>query len=349
MHNLTASAIQSSILTHPPPLSTREALSGILGSVSLACWIFLLIPQLIENYRNQSAEAVSLAFVCIWFIGDVTNLLGGLWLELVPTVIATAAYWCLTDGVLIGQCLYYGIRNRRRDGLTWMKAARDSVTSDVNGSAADAVANVARSERVAGEHRVAIDEEDDGEEQPLLKRTRSGTGGRRASITIPGSTTQPLARRRSSANSTARRRSSLADDRLAKILEEQDSVSGARLWLNNILGVLLVMAVGAFGWFVAYQSGAWRPQSIVGNDDDKPVARGAQILGYISAIAYLGARIPQIIKNWREQSCEGEFRSKYPTSGHIANCGLHRSLSTVFRPIADWKLDVRRKYSIPLN
>ena len=32
---------------------------------------------------------------------------------------------------------------------------------------------------------------------------------------------------------------------------------------------------------------------------------GASVLGYISAVCYLGARIPQIIKNQKERSCEG--------------------------------------------
>lgn len=31
----------------------------------------------------------------------------------------------------------------------------------------------------------------------------------------------------------------------------------------------------------------------------------AQVLGYFSAAAYLGARIPQIIKNQKARSCEG--------------------------------------------
>jgi hypothetical protein len=30
------------------------ALSGICGSVSLASWIVVLMPQLIENYRTKS-------------------------------------------------------------------------------------------------------------------------------------------------------------------------------------------------------------------------------------------------------------------------------------------------------
>jgi hypothetical protein len=54
----------------------RELLSGIWGSISIAAWIFLLIPQLLENYRTGSAEGLSLAFLLTWFVGDITNLTG---------------------------------------------------------------------------------------------------------------------------------------------------------------------------------------------------------------------------------------------------------------------------------
>jgi len=42
------------------------ALSGICGSISLASWIVVLLPQLIENYRTHSyvshfSSAVSVA------------------------------------------------------------------------------------------------------------------------------------------------------------------------------------------------------------------------------------------------------------------------------------------------
>lgn len=40
---------------------------------------------------------------------------------------------------------------------------------------------------------------------------------------------------------------------------------------------------------------------LVGNE----IAWGAQVLGYISAVAYLGARLPQIYKNYKNKSCEG--------------------------------------------
>ena len=83
-------------------LTAQEALSGIFGSISLATWIFLLvcratvergytgsrgsrgtfannpsqIPQLILNYKTRSADGISLAFLGVWLIGDITNLSG---------------------------------------------------------------------------------------------------------------------------------------------------------------------------------------------------------------------------------------------------------------------------------
>ncbi|EXJ81677.1 hypothetical protein A1O1_07742 [Capronia coronata CBS 617.96] len=261
------------------PLTTREALSGIFGSVSMACWIFLLVPQLIENYRNSSAEAISLAFIFVWFIGDICNLAGALWAGLVPVVVAIGVYFCIADGVLISQCLYYGIINKRREG----KALLDGSPSSSSG--------VAQQARQNGHHD---DEEDDDEEEPLLKRTRTN------SITIPGS-----ADRRRSSHSFRRRRSSVAqNDQLAKILEESDE-SGARLWFKNAMSVLAIVVVGAAGWALAYESGAWKPSPTSRDTSEENMAVGAQILGYLSAVAYLGARIPQIIKNAGEKSCEG--------------------------------------------
>ena len=254
------------------PLTTREALSGICGSISLACWIFLLVPQLLENYRNGSAEAISLAFIFVWFIGDVANLAGALWAGLVPVVVAIGVYFCIADGVLISQCLYYGIRNKRREGKALLNTQPS--TSNADGQ--------------------AVRESD--EEEPLLKRTRTN------SITIPGSADN---RRRSSASARRRRSSAAQDDHLAKILEESDE-HGTRLWFKNAMSVLAIGVVGAAGWAIAYESGAWKPTPTSTDTNEEKMATGAQVLGYLSAVAYLGARIPQIIKNAKEKSCEGK-------------------------------------------
>ncbi|CRG85333.1 putative membrane protein YOL092W [Talaromyces islandicus] len=240
-------------------LTPREAASGIFGSVSLTCWIFLLVPQLIENYRYGSAEGLSMAFLIVWFVGDVANLIGGLWAQLVPVVVAIAVYFCIADGVLITQCVYYRIRNARR-------------------------------EQRRSSHQSSI--EPPTPTTPLLGRRFSDE------LSIPGSR-----RRRSSVSVRGNQRGiNGADDTLAKIVEEGDS--GARVWIKNILGVLGIFIVGVGGWTIAWQSGLWKPTPQQDSGSTQ-MAPGAQVLGYFSAVCYLGARLPQIYKNYKEKSCEG--------------------------------------------
>ncbi|ODA78729.1 hypothetical protein RJ55_06111 [Drechmeria coniospora] len=110
-----------------PPLPMGEALSGIFGSVSLAAWICLLIPQLLANYRAKSADGLSMAFLVVWFLGDVSNLMGALLTHLAPTAIALAVYFCILDFILIGQVLYYNTLNARR-----LAAARSEAAAAVS-------------------------------------------------------------------------------------------------------------------------------------------------------------------------------------------------------------------------
>ncbi|KAF1964979.1 PQ-loop-domain-containing protein [Bimuria novae-zelandiae CBS 107.79] len=235
-----------------PSLTAHEALSGVFGSISLASWIFLLVPQLIENYRQSSADGISLAFLTVWFIGDVTNLAGALWAQLVPTVIALAIYFCFADLILITQCVYYNVKNAR-------KARKPSTRSE------------------------------DSVEQPLLGRRDSSNVG------LPGSHT----RRRSSGGASVRRRRASS---LPSLVENE---ADKRAWLKNALSIFGVCAVGAAGWALAWRTGVWVPTPDDGGAADAETPFGASILGYASAICYLGARIPQIIKNQKDRSCEG--------------------------------------------
>jgi uncharacterized protein with PQ loop repeat len=205
------------------------------------------VPQLIENYKQGSAEGISLAFLIVWFIGDVTNLVGALWAGLVPTVIALAIYFCFADLILISQCVYYNLKNSRRS-------------------------------------RKASTRSTDSVEAPLLGRRDS------SNIGLPGS------HRRDSQASRRRRASSLPTI--------ADVEAGGSAWIKNTLSVAGVCLVGAAGWAIAWKTGVWVPQP-THQDTETDMALGAQILGYISAVCYLGARIPQIIKNQREKSCEG--------------------------------------------
>ena len=122
----------------------------------------------------------------------------------------------------------------------------------------------------------------------------------------------PGSRRRSSAS--AKRRDSTLPSPLPMIPESETS---SRAWLKNALSITLVCLAGGLGWFLAWKVGAWQPTSTDSDSSDHP-ALGAEILGYASAVAYLGfviherarllwrltmglnrARIPQIVKNYK--------------------------------------------------
>lgn len=205
---------------------------------------FTQVPQLIENYRNGNAEAISLLFVFVWFIGDVTNLAGGLLAGLVPVIVAIAVYFCLADGVLIAQCLYYKARNSRREALHRRRRSSSGTPDPTT---------------------------------PLL--------GRRLSDGF----VSPNSRRRSSGSlrghAGAGRRESQVEDTLAKIVEESDY--GRKAWAKNFISVLGIFVVGAAGWTIAWRTGMWKPAVQESGHDVEKAASG-QVLGYISAVCYLG-------------------------------------------------------------
>ncbi len=119
------------------------------------------------------------------------------------------------------------------------------------------------------------------EDEPLLSRARSNS-----TIGLPGS------RRRSSARRPSHE---MRRDSLSKILEDDDGPNG-RAWVRNAISILLVCIAGATGWLIAYKSGVWTPTP---EDSDltepQSVAIGAEILGYFSALCYLGYVIPSWI------------------------------------------------------
>lgn len=65
-----------------------EAISGIFGSISIACWVVVFSPQIIENFRRSSADGLSIVFVVIWLAGDVFNILGAVLQGVLPTMVS---------------------------------------------------------------------------------------------------------------------------------------------------------------------------------------------------------------------------------------------------------------------
>ncbi|KAI1265168.1 PQ loop repeat-domain-containing protein [Xylariaceae sp. FL1019] len=95
-----------------------DAISGICGSISIAAWVVVFSPQIIENFRRSSADGLSIQFIIAWLLGDVFNILGAVLQGVLPTMLILAIYYTIADVVLLAQCFYY-------KGFTW----KDEVTS----------------------------------------------------------------------------------------------------------------------------------------------------------------------------------------------------------------------------
>ena len=169
----------------------------------------------------------------------MTNLVGSVWAQLVPTVVAIAIYFCFADTILIAQCVYYNYIYERKD-------QKASVNEPPPAS--------------------------DDVHQPLLRRRTNSNDN----IGLPGS------RRRSSAAHS--RYDGMPSPGMPTIIEEPRDL---KVWLTNTSGILAVCAVGGIGWLAAWKSGVWQP-SYGDATEGVPRAIGAEILGYVSATAYLG-------------------------------------------------------------
>ncbi|AEO65246.1 uncharacterized protein THITE_2112060 [Thermothielavioides terrestris NRRL 8126] len=269
-------------------------------------------------------------FLMIWLLGDLANLSGALFTSLAPSTIALASYFCVADLILISQCTYYNTINARRrehhrrhhhhhhHDRRPSTATVDSDLAATTSTAATA-APPTETDALLPKHNYDDDEHPDhrhyhhhqhhhhnGAHRP--RRDSSPGGG------LPGSHRRHELRRRESTGLV---------DPLTRIITGEDDTPDSNPWLHNAVSLLAVWAVGAAGWFVSNKMGVWGlggdgggpgggaspvPGGGDGGDGEmmkEPVAVVGMVLGYASALCYLCARIPQIIKNYREKSCEG--------------------------------------------
>lgn len=75
----------------------------ILGLMSIGFWLVAQAPQLIMNYKTSNAQSLSLIFLADWLAGDITNLVGCLLTNQVPTQLYTSIYFCVIDSLMLTQ------------------------------------------------------------------------------------------------------------------------------------------------------------------------------------------------------------------------------------------------------
>lgn len=120
-------------------------------------------------------------------------------------------------------------------------------------------------------------------------------------------------------------RRSISSEDGAKIAPAGDELIERSSWSSNAACLLGVYVVGFAGWYLSYKAGAYNETDPVvsAQRPSELLEKIGMVLGYFSAVCYLwyashlvsgmelpnanlcSARIPQIIKNYREKSCEG--------------------------------------------
>lgn len=262
-----------------------------------------------------------MGFLGIWLFGDIANLSGTYNLHYSPTN---------DESDVFG----FGRRSRMRFDISSLHLAclcellqlcfkytchATKLCADPNGSAGALVTGIAPTAtalaayfccsdlvlisqclyyntinaRRAARQRAQSTDSIGSEDEPLLRRRRTSSGGG-----LPGSHRRPSIRAEESG----------LGDSIANLVTGEDETPDSNRWLHNSLSLAAVYILGTLGWFVSYKAGAWDgpeepsdPTAVV-----SPVAIMGMALGYLSALCYLCARIPQIIKNYKEKSCEGQ-------------------------------------------
>lgn len=223
---------------------SAQNISGISGSISIACWVIVFVPQIYENFHRKSAEGLSLMFVILWLAGDVFNLVGAMLQGLLPTMILLAAYYTLADIILLVQCLWYGTEEK-------VDPVHLSPANPINESVLQDVFN---------------------EEQPLLPHANRG------------------------------RQEDVNADDFQSLGVFMEAGSSSKRYFNDTVIVSAVVLGGFLSWYISYCNS---PKQSEPYDPDLPMNWLAQLFGYLSAVLYLGSRVPQILLNFKRKSCEG--------------------------------------------
>lgn len=272
------------------------------SSISIACWVVVFSPQIIENFRRGSADGLSLLFLIIWLAGDVFNILGAVLQGVLPTMIILAVYYTLADIVLLGQCFYYRGFNIREEFSASPTPEPAQATGALNGQEVEYTAPTETSsllpkpnenpqEPSAGQNGYHA--------QDGARPTSASSQGRRHSITsfrdilnpsIDGTHLSPATpfiepETYSQEHGVQRRRR---------------QVSTIKAILFNATAIALVCAAGILGWYVS--PGSKSPPS-----EPEPLKLDllGQIFGYFCAVLYLGSRLPQLLLNFRRKSTDG--------------------------------------------
>ncbi|OWB81116.1 hypothetical protein B5S32_g5473 [[Candida] boidinii] len=298
----------------PPIVIDAQAVSGITGSISIACWIIVFAPQIYQNFKRKSAEGLSLLFVVLWLLGDLFNVLGAVLQGVLPTMLILAIYYTLADIVLLWQCIVYGHGKPKHVDPIHLSPANPLNENEplletvVSHEAIDHHNHNHRknnkSNNTNNNNKYIIDDEELNQ-QPYSGSSSSTTNNNNNNNNNS-----------SNNNNNNINSSDIEPDMVAfQDIDGSNMTSSSENQMSdlfyNFLMVFLVILAGVSGWYLSNNKKS--PNN--GDDDNDPYTPPsdddlifnplAQTFGWLCAVLYLGSRVPQILLNFERKSCDG--------------------------------------------
>ncbi|KAK2755066.1 hypothetical protein FQN54_006594 [Arachnomyces sp. PD_36] len=252
----------------PTPLAL---VSSILGMFSIVSWLFSQLPQIVKNYKLQSASGLSPFFLVEWCLGDSTNLLGAIFARQAGWQITVAAYYVFVDVVLVFQYFWY----------TYFKGSREStgkygINTEDGGGNGGVFDGISPSEAISTVQAYLTDPDP----EPKDDTTSKGLSPSYSTEKL-GTSSRPIQGRRG--NSSA---ASLA-------------VSPKAVLFVSMLCAVLANATST------HSPDPSRNPSIQWDLYESWTEIAGRVSSWSSTVLYLGSRLPQLYKNYKRKSTSG--------------------------------------------
>ena len=285
-----SSAFQSCVPTSLAFLST------VLGVCSIISWLFAQAPQVYKNYRLQSTSGLSIYFLAVWLLGDLTNLLGALFTKQARWQVVVASYYVTVDILLCYQYFWYTY------GRMWKMRRSSEQFEDID----------AEDDR-SGDVIVGISPP---EGNSVSESTSSDTARKANTSPKPRDIQGP--RRRSS--SSSKEYSTPTHHTIIRSSQSSLPITSPKSLM--FLSMICIVLANA---------SPLRPEVITASQKDTPIEDAGRVLSWLSTVLYLGSRFPQIIKNHVRRSTAGLSSTLFIA----AFCGnLFYSSSILTNPLA---------------
>ncbi|KAI9711737.1 MAG: hypothetical protein M1820_001881 [Bogoriella megaspora] len=295
----------------PTPLAF---LSIALGTLSIVAWFFAQLPQIYKNYKYSSTSGLSIFFLVIWCLGDLSNLLGALFTDQATWQMIVAGYYCFVDMVLVGQWFWYEkFRHGKRTKIIFWKGANERNNDDRSSDVEEIIDGLEPLSRVVSarsngsKNKKADNSTPPMEHISILSSEKVWRTPDYGSFISGGEKVDQLAS--SSSSSTPKPRSIRRDQNPDSPLPF--AAPKTLLFISLLLSIASVHASPprhfitpnpSIPFAASLSSPTQHPSP---SNPQAATLLAGKLLSWLSTLLYLGSRLPQLIKNARRRSTAG--------------------------------------------